>query len=162
MNIRDISLTREQHSWLNGWLELWGAWIYSGRLDKRQSNIIAQFMVRAEPQSCLSRPVCSDDDGLLISRVVDSVMYTDKKAFCILLSYYVHGSSEYAIAVYSHRVANPRKIATRGGNRLRKPSLATCRREVKEILSVSQYLIYFPLLKAMNGRKKVAKIQKVA
>ncbi|STJ19482.1 phage antiterminator Q protein [Escherichia coli] len=37
----------------------------------------------------MTRPMCNDDDGMLISQVVDSVMYIDKKAFGILLSYYV-------------------------------------------------------------------------
>ena len=162
MPVRELNLTKEQHDWLNGWLELWGAWVYSGRLEKRQSSVIAQYMATVEPQQVMSRPMCNDDDGMLISQVVDSVMCIDKKAFGILLSYYAHGSTEHAIAVYSHKVAIPRKIATRGGNRLKKPSLATCRREVKEILSASQYMIHFPLLKAMNERKKVGKIKKVA
>ncbi|MCV5792218.1 antiterminator, partial [Escherichia coli] len=26
MGIRELNLTKEQHEWLNGWLELWGAW----------------------------------------------------------------------------------------------------------------------------------------
>lgn len=162
MSARELNLTKEQHDWLNGWLELWGAWVYSGRLEKRQSSIIAQWMASVEPQPGMSRPMCNDDDGMSISQVVDSVMCIDKKAFGILLSYYAHGSTEYAIAVYSHKVASPRKIATRGGNRLKKPSLATCRREVKEILSASQYMIYFSLLKAMKERKKAQKIKKVA
>lgn len=34
MSIRELNLTKEQHDWLNGWLELWGAWVYSGRLEK--------------------------------------------------------------------------------------------------------------------------------
>ncbi|HFZ5878915.1 TPA: antiterminator, partial [Escherichia coli] len=25
MSIRELNLTKEQHEWLNGWLELWGA-----------------------------------------------------------------------------------------------------------------------------------------
>ncbi|EFA6059314.1 TPA: antiterminator, partial [Escherichia coli] len=24
MGIRELNLTKEQHDWLNGWLELWG------------------------------------------------------------------------------------------------------------------------------------------
>ncbi|HFM4338690.1 TPA: antiterminator, partial [Escherichia coli] len=28
MGIRELNLTKEQHEWLNGWLELWGAWVY--------------------------------------------------------------------------------------------------------------------------------------
>ena len=110
MGIRELNLTKEQHDWLNGWLELWGAWVYSGRLEKRMSSVIAKFMESVEPGRVMTRPMCNDDDGMLISQVVDSVMYIDKKAFGILLSYYAHGSSRHAIASYYHRVARPRKM----------------------------------------------------
>ena len=93
MSVRELNLTKDQYDWLNSWLELWGAWVYSGRLEKRQSSVIAQYMATVEPQGYPSRPMCNDDDGLLISQVVDSVMYIDKKAFGILLSYFAHGSS---------------------------------------------------------------------
>ena len=48
MSIRELNLTKEQHEWLNGWLELWGAWVYSGRLEKRMSSVIAKFMESVE------------------------------------------------------------------------------------------------------------------
>ena len=105
MGIRELNLTKEQQEWLNCWLELWGAWVYSGRLEKRMSSVIAKFMESVEPGRVMTRPMCNDDDGMLISQVVDSVMYIDKKAFGILLSYYAHGSSKHAIASYYHRVA---------------------------------------------------------
>lgn len=162
MTIRELSLTKEQHDWLNGWLELWGAWVYSGRLEKRQSSVIAQYMATVEPQPGMSRPMCNDDDGMLISQVVDSVMCIDKKAFGILLSYYAHGSSKRAIASYYHKVAIPRKMSGRGGDQLRRPSMTTCRREVDDILNASLYLIHTPLLNAFNSRKRVEKIRKVA
>lgn len=79
MGIRELNLTKEQHEWLNGWLELWGAWVYSGRLEKRMSSVIAKFMESVEPGRVMTRPMCNDDDGMLISQVVDSVMYIDKK-----------------------------------------------------------------------------------
>ncbi len=77
MNVAQLKLTKEQHDWVNGWLELWGAWVYSGRLEKRMSSVIAQYMATVEPQGSPSRPMCNDDDGMLISQVVDSVMYID-------------------------------------------------------------------------------------
>lgn len=49
MSIRELNLTKEQHDWLNGWLELWGAWVYSGRLEKRMSSVIAKFMESVDP-----------------------------------------------------------------------------------------------------------------
>lgn len=162
MSIRELNLTKDQHDWLNSWLELWGSWVYSGRLEKRQSSVIAQYMATVEPQSYPYRPMCNDDDGLLISQVVDSVMYIDKKAFGILLSYYAHGSSKRAIASYYHKVATPRKMSGRGGESYRRPSMITCRREIDEILNASLYLLYNPLLKAFNDRKCAVKIRKVA
>jgi hypothetical protein len=162
MSVRELNLNKEQHDWLNNWLELWGAWIYSGRLEKRQSSMIAQWMASAEPQPGMSRPMCNDDDGMLISQVVDSVMRIDKKAFGILLSYYAHGSSKRAIASYYHKVASPRKMSGRGGEQLRRPSMITCRREVDDILNASLFLIHDPLLIAFNTRKRVDKIRKVA
>jgi len=150
MAVRELNLTKDQHDWLNGHLELWGAWVYSGRLEKRMSSVIAQFMERVEPSRVMTRPMCNDDDGMLISQVVDSVMCIDKKAFGILLSYYAHNSTKYAIAVYMQKVAIPRK------------SLSTCRREVEDILKASQFLIYTPLVNAFNSRKRVVKLRKVA
>lgn len=162
MNIRQLELTKEQHDWINGWLELWGAWVYSGRLEKRMSSVIAQYMATVEPSGTPERPMCNDDDGMLISQVVDSVMYIDKRAFGILLSYYSHGSSRYSIAVYMHKSAIPRKTPTRGGNRMRRPSLSTCRREVNDVLDASLFMLYQPLQDAFKNRKRVDKVLKVA
>lgn len=156
------NLTQEQHDWLNGWLELFGAWVYSGRLEKRMTSVIAKYMESVEPSRIMTRPMCNDDDGMLISQVVDSVMCIDPEAYKILLSYYAHGSSQYSIAVYMHKVARPRKMGTRGGNRVINPSLSFFRRVVKETLDASLYLLYEPLRIAMNNRKRVAKIRKVA
>lgn len=160
--VKELSLSDDQHQWVNGWLELWGAWVYSGRLERRMSNMIAKFMESVEPSKNPSRPMCNDDDGMLISQVVDSVMFIDKKAFGILLSYYAHGSSKYSIASYYHKVASPRKMMRRGGERLARPSLATCRREVDERLNASLFVLYAPLERAFKMRKRVEKIKRVA
>lgn len=162
MNSEKYQLSKTEHDWLNSWLELWGSWVYSGRLEKRQSSIIAEYMAKVEPCRYPERPMCGDEDGLLISKVVDSVLFIDKKAFGILLSYYSHGSSRYAISIYYQKTATPRKIGTRGENRFKAPSLSTCRREVDEILDAALWLIYQPLVIAMNECKKVNKIAKVA
>lgn len=162
MSVRQLELSKEQHDWINGWLELWGAWVYSGRLEKRMSSVIAKFMESVEPGRVMTRPMCNDDDGMLISQVVDSVMKIDKKAFGILLSYYAHGSSKYSISSYYHRVATPRKMMRRGGERMAKPSLATCRREVDEILKATLFVLYNPLDNAFKCRKRVYKVKHVA
>jgi len=162
MNVRELSLTKDQHDWLNSWLELWGAWVYSGRIEKRMTSVIAKYMATVEPQSYPDRPMCNDDDGMLISQVVDSVLRIDTKAMGILLSYYEHNTSKRAIASYYHQTASPRKMSGRGGDKIKKPSLVTCRREIDEILSASLWMIYQPLYNAFFSRKSVAKLKKVA
>ncbi len=160
--IGEKELTKDEFDYVNNWLELWGAWVHSGRLNVRMINMIYKFMRTVEPNSTPSRPMCSDDEGMLISQVVDSIIATDEQAYKILLSYYACGSSKLSIASYYHSVANPRKMQTRGGNKYRKPSLGTCRNEVDEKLKASQWLLYEPLRNAMNERKRVAKIRKIA
>ncbi|HHT3970592.1 TPA: antiterminator Q family protein [Citrobacter freundii] len=162
MAVRELNLTKDQHDWLNGHLELWGAWVYSGRLEKRMSSMIAQFMERVEPSRVMTRPMCNDDDGMLISQVVDSVMRIDTKAFGILLSYYSHGSSKRAIASYYHATAKPRKMAGRSGEAWRRPSLSTCRNEVDEILRASLFVLYQPMQDAFKNRKRVDKVKHIA
>jgi hypothetical protein len=163
MPVAELKLTKEQHDWINGWMELFGAWVYSGRLEKRQSSVIAQFMERVEPSRVMSRPMCNDDDGMLISQVVDSVMRIDTRALGILLSYYAHGSSKRAIASYYHKTARPRKIDRgRLGEGWRKPSEETCRKEVAQILNASLFILYEPLQNAFKSRKRVEKIKHVA
>ncbi|MFP9529114.1 antiterminator Q family protein [Pectobacterium brasiliense] len=163
MPVAELKLTKEQHDWINGWMELFGAWVYSGRLEKRQSSVIAQFMERVEPSRVMSRPMCNDDDGMLISQVVDSVMRIDTMALGILLSYYAHGSSKRAIASYYHKSARPRKIDRgRLGEGWRKPSEETLRKEIAQILEATLYILYTPLQNAFKSRKRVAKIKHVA
>lgn len=49
MNVVDMKLSPEQYRWVDDWLQLWGAWVYSGRLEKRMSSMIARFMEAADP-----------------------------------------------------------------------------------------------------------------
>ncbi|WP_342221856.1 antiterminator Q family protein [Candidatus Fukatsuia endosymbiont of Tuberolachnus salignus] len=162
MNVTQLRLNNEQYHWVNSWLERWGAWVYSGRLEKPQSSLIAHCMATKKQQENPTRPMCNDDDGLLISRVVDTVIPVDNKAFGILLSYYVQRISRRAIANYYHQCAPPRKMSGRAGDRVKKPSLATCRREVDEILEAVIWMLYHPLQSAFISRKPVAKIKKIA
>ncbi|MFW5410765.1 antiterminator Q family protein [Pectobacterium brasiliense] len=163
MAISELNLTDDQHRWINSWLELWGAWVYSGRLEKRQSSMIAKFMERVEPSKVMSRPMCNDDDGMLISQVVDSVMRIDTRALGIILSYYAHGSSKRAIASYYHKAARPRKIDKgRLGEGWRKPSEETLRKEISQVLTASLYILYTPLQNAFKSRKRVEKVKHVA
>lgn len=157
MNISDMKLTPEEYRWVDDWLQMWGSWVYSGRLEKRMSSVIAKFMEAADPTRVMpTRPMCNDDDGLLISQVVDRVIASvDKRALGVLLSYYAHGSSKYGIASYYHKTANPRKVeCRRGGVRMRAPSLATCRREVEQLLESSLWMVYQGLHPAMRDRDR--------
>lgn len=164
MNVHDMKLSDEQYQWIDGWLQQWGAWCYSGRLEKRMTSVIAKFMEAADPTRVMpSRPMCNDDDGMLISQVVDRVLAIDKKALGIVLSYYAFGSSKRAIASYQFETAKPRKITTgRGGEGYRRPSLVTCRREVDQILDAALWMIYRELYPAMNERKRAANVKQRA
>ncbi|EOI7440518.1 antiterminator, partial [Yersinia enterocolitica] len=53
-------------------------------------------------------------------------------------------------------------MSTRGGDRMKKPSLITCRREVDEILAAAVWMLYQPMQHAFISRKRVGKIKKVA
>ncbi len=162
MNVVDMKLSPEQYRWVDDWLQLWGAWVYSGRLEKRMSSMIARFMEAADPTRVTpSRPMCNDEDGMLISQIVDRVLVIDKKALGIVLSYYAFGSSKRAIACYQCSTAKPRKVMLgRGYEGWRRPSLSTCRREVDQVLDASLWLIYRELHPALIGRKCVVNIAK--
>ncbi|SUB63230.1 Phage antitermination protein Q [Plesiomonas shigelloides] len=161
MDVGDTTLSQEQYRWVDDWLQQWGAWVYSGRLEKRMSSLIARLMEAADPTRVMpSRPMCNDDDGLLISQVVDRVLIDDEKALGILLSYYAFGSSKRAIACYQFSTAKPRKVMLgRGYEGWRKPSFRTCQRQVDQILDVSLCMIYHELYPAINERKRATKLK---
>ncbi|HGJ5876713.1 MAG TPA: antiterminator Q family protein [Arsenophonus sp.] len=156
--VKSLELTKEQYDWVNHWLELWGAWVYSREIDKWQFNIIWRFMQKAKGEAIPSRATCSDDEGLLISQVIDSVLLIDERAYQILLSYYVHGKSKLSIATYYHKTAKPRRMMTMAGGRWKRPSPRTCRREIDDIFNASLYFIYKRLLNVMKNRNFAAKM----
>ncbi|MDK6738368.1 antiterminator Q family protein, partial [Proteus mirabilis] len=43
-----LKLDDDQVAWIQPWLSKFGAWVYSGRIEKRQSSIIAEFMATVE------------------------------------------------------------------------------------------------------------------
>ncbi|MEY0432860.1 antiterminator Q family protein [Providencia huaxiensis] len=160
-SIKSISdglvLDPEREAWLQNWLARFGAWVYSGRLEKRQSSMIAEFMATVERRSYLDRPTCSDDDGLLIHDVVDQIYHLDTIAFKMLLSRYVYCASDRAIASSYYENCELRIMPRRNGLlRKRKPSISTCRREVEVILKSTEYLLYQPLVDAFKNREKEA------
>lgn len=159
MKVSEMKLATDQYRWIDEWMQMWGAWVYSGRLEKRMSSVIAQYMEAADPSRVMpSRPMCNDDDGMVISGVVDKVIAAvDKRAFGIILSYYSHGSSKREIATYYHKTSSNRASLDRKGNeRRRPPSLSTCRREVDQIIESSLWMIYQSLNPVMMEREAEA------
>ncbi|HGJ5890558.1 MAG TPA: antiterminator Q family protein [Arsenophonus apicola] len=156
-----LCLTQDQDLWLQHWLSKFGAWVYSGRLEKRQSSIIAQLMLTVERRDEPWREMCSDDDGLFIAKVVDNIYQLDRIAFSLLLCRYVFNRSDRAIARYYHSLVKPRVMIRRNRTQeYRKPSMSTCRREVNEILSAAEYLIYPILKNAFKKRENESKTRK--
>lgn len=157
-----LELTNEQFRWIDGWLQLWGAWTRTGRIDKPMMNMIAKFMATVQPQEP-SKPVCSDDDGLLISVVIrDYLKNIDENAWRVLFAYYVCDSSEIRIASWQHAISGPRLMRTRGENKYKKPSITTIRREVKAQINASLFCLYQPLQNAFNERELLRKSQKMS
>ncbi|WP_369427083.1 antiterminator Q family protein [Providencia sp. PROV236] len=155
-----LALDKDREVWLQNWLSLFGAWVYSGRLEKRQSSIIAEFMARVERRDYPEREMCNDDDGMLIAKVVDKIYHIDRIAFTLLLLRYAFGSSDRAIARYYYGIANPRQMLRRNCTvEYRKPSMSTCRRETKEIIRSAEYLIYPHLYNAFKNRDNEWKIK---
>ncbi|HEF8772456.1 TPA: DUF1133 family protein [Providencia stuartii] len=157
-NISDgLALDKDREVWLQNWLSLFGAWVYSGRLEKRQSSIIAEFMATVERRDYPDRPMCNDDDGLLINSVVNLIYDLDTEAFKMLISRYVYCASDRSIARCRHQNYERRVMTRRNGlPRERIPSMSTCRREVDEILKAAEYLLYQPLVDAFKNREKEA------
>lgn len=154
LSVTDRKLTKEQFDWVNGWLELWGAWVHSGRIAVKASSIIYELMLKVGTAQSESRPMCSDEEGMLISDAIDRVLCIDKVALGLLISYYAYGASKRAIAKTYHFHSKPRRMKTKGGGRYKKPSLITCRREVDDILDASVYLVYFSLKKSFSCHKR--------
>lgn len=153
-----LELTKEQHQWIDQWLQLWGAWSQSGKIDKAMINMIAKFMSTVEPQEA-SRPVCSDDDGMLIDAVIRHYLKNiDENAWRVIFAYYVCNASEIRIASWQHAVSKPRVMKTRAGNQYKRPSLSTIRREVKDVINASLYCLHQPLQNAFNEREIAKKM----
>ena len=123
-------------------------------------NMIAKFMATVEGQQS-SRPMCSDDDGMLIDAVIRHYLKNvDENAWRVVFAYYVCNSSEIRLASWQPAVSKPRLMKTRGGNQYKHPSISTIRREVKQIINASLFCLYQPLQNAFNNRENVRKIAK--
>ncbi|MFU2131646.1 antiterminator Q family protein [Gallibacterium anatis] len=160
-NLSDLQLTYEQEQWVKAWLYKWGAWIRSGRLDKRQINIIGRLMDSVIPAAPLE-PICTDEEGLMISQMIDEFFTTqDKELHFIIYGYYVDRLSVNRLSVLLFDEIEPRLMrAYAHKSSVRKPSLKTMKRYVKRRLDLATAIIHELLLKGFIILKNVAKSRK--
>lgn len=160
-SLSELKLTSAQEKWVKEWLYKWGAWIRTGRLDKRQVNIIGRLMdsvIPVEPQS----PICTDEEGLMISKMIDEFFNSqDKELHFIVYGYYVNKMSVNRLSTLLFDEIEPRVMkhcATKSS--LRKPSLKTVKRYVQCRLDLATAIIHEMLLKGFIILKNMAKNRK--
>ncbi|NBI40178.1 antitermination protein [[Haemophilus] felis] len=144
-----LKLTQEQELWVKEWLYKWGAWIRSGRLDKRQVNIIGRLMQSVQPADPQD-PICTDDEGLAISIVIDQFFASmDKELHFIVYGFYVYKMTinKLATKIYEQR-GEQEMQGCAGKPDIRKPSHKTVKREVKERLELANGIIHELLVNA--------------
>lgn len=159
--LSDLTLTTEQEKWVKEWLFKWGAWVRSGRLDKRQMNIIGRLMdsvIVSEPTD----PLCADDEGLMISQCVDQYFtYNDKELHFIVYGYYVHRMTTHRLAIMLFNDIEPRLMQPcTGKSQVRKPAHKTVKRYVQGRLDLANVILHEMLLKGFIILKNGAKNRK--
>ncbi|OBX06198.1 antiterminator Q family protein [Gallibacterium genomosp. 3] len=159
--LSDLQLTNEQEKWVKAWLCKWGAWIRSGRLDKRQVNIIGRLMDSVTPADP-SDPICTDDEGLMISQIIDEFFTTqDKELHFIVYGHYVDKMTVNRLSVVLFDEIEPRLMKhCMNKPSIRKPSLKTVTRYVKCRLNLATAIIHEMLVKGFTILKNVAKNRK--
>ncbi|HAK5376656.1 TPA: antitermination protein [Salmonella enterica] len=78
-------------------LERWGSWAANEGGSVYYSSIAAGFKGLL-PLSGKSRPICSDDDGLIISSAMNALKKKDPYLCTLLELHYIHGISARSIA----------------------------------------------------------------
>lgn len=159
--LSDLQLTNEQEKWVKEWLCKWGAWIRSGRLDKRQVNIIGRLMDSVTPADP-SDPICTDDEGLMISQIIDEFFTTqDKELHFIVYGHYVDKMTVNRLSVVLFDEIEPRLMKhCMNKPSIRKPSLKTVTRYVQCRLDLATAIIHEMLVKGFTILKNVAKNRK--
>lgn len=147
-NFNELTLTEDQERFVDEWMFKWGAWVRSGRLDKTQVNIIAKLMQSVIPANP-SEPICNDDEGLMISDIVERFFVkNDRTLHYIVFAYYVNRTTIHRLAVKLRK--NSPAMAMRpciGKADIRIPSLKTFQRQVKKELMQAKAIIHELLLK---------------
>lgn len=156
--LSDLKLTEEQEEWVVEWLEKWGAWVRSGRLDKRQVNIIGGLMdsvIASDP----SDPICSDDEGLMISQCVDQYLQrSDEELHFIVYGHYVNMMAVHRLATLLFDDIQPRIMQPCTGKRnMRKPCHKTIKRYVQARLDLANAIIHEMLVNGFTILRNIAK-----
>lgn len=162
----ELTLTEEQERFVDEWMYKWGAWVRSGRIDKSQLNIIAKLMQSAIPAEP-SEPMCDDETGFMISRVVEQFFVkNDRTLHFIVFAYYVNKRTVNFIA--NKLRENCGAIAMQpcnGKSNIRVPCLKTVKRNVEKDLMLAKSIILellvtgFVLLRTGREKSKNIKIR---
>ncbi|MGV7078468.1 antiterminator Q family protein [Testudinibacter sp. P80/BLE/0925] len=147
----ESKLNKEQQEWIQTQLCSFGAWVRSGRLDKRQFNMIARFMESVAPSSFGEACSITDDQALLLCKVIDQYLARiDDQAQKIIHMKYIHRMTDNKIKNMLFDTAKPRIMQNhRGMSSYRIPSKSYFQREIKSVISRAEEYIYDMLLKEM-------------
>lgn len=142
-------LTQEQTSEVEALMESWGAWVYSGRLEKREVSMLGLLMAKANPKKYETRIMCDDDTGMLISEIMKEIKAESEPAYEFLIQYYVYMASNTQIAIRYHR-----KTDTTG----KKPCLRSYYYLANKVLDEYRFKIYQRYQEIKNEQKKNKKV----
>ncbi|MFK3558317.1 antiterminator Q family protein [Pasteurella multocida] len=148
MKFSELTLTEEQEHFVDKWMDMWGNWVSTEKLEKAQCNIIARLMQSITPSEP-SELVCDDDVGMMISQIVDQFfMKNDKVVHFIVFSYYVKKCTINKIAVTLRKNSNEVPMQSCAGkSKIRVPSLKTFKRDVEKALKMAKAIILKLLVK---------------
>ncbi|ODN39116.1 antiterminator Q family protein [Pasteurella multocida] len=139
----DLTLTEDQEYFVDKWMDAWGNWIKTEKLDKTQFNIIARLMQSVTPAEP-SEAMCDDETGMMISEIVDQFFAkNDRTLRFIIFSYYVNKCTINKIAVTLRKNSEPIPMkASPGKSKIRVPSILTMRKNVEKELKLAKAIIH--------------------
>ncbi|MFC1121872.1 antiterminator Q family protein [Pasteurella multocida] len=144
----DLTLSEDQEMFVDKWMDAWGNWIKTEKLDKTQFNIIARLMQSVTPAEP-SEAMCDDETGMMISEIVDQFFAkNDRTLRFIVFSYYVNKCTINKIAVTLRK--NSDKVPmnpSAGKSKIRVPCLRTFQRNVEKELKLAKRIIHELLVK---------------
>ncbi|MGX2956412.1 antiterminator Q family protein [Ursidibacter arcticus] len=148
----DKLLEETKQEWIQSHLEHWGAWVFSGLDFESRMNMIAKWMMSADPSRIAVpvREMCDDELGLVISSVIGYCIKNPcPQDYKYLEAKYVYGLSVYAIAKYQWE--KDKSISRNGWYK-----------RISESIHSSEWVIakFFDL--AIKNHKNADKLQKFA